>query len=86
LKISSNYNLGKLHPKLVSQWHPTKNGELTPFVVTPGSHDKVWWICELGHEWKTVVKDRVRGSGCPKCFNEKRGEIIRLAALKRSET
>src|SRR3990167_4522119 len=40
--------LSKSHPHLAREWHPTKNGNLTPFDVTAGSHKKVWWKCLKG--------------------------------------
>ena len=30
------------YPHLVKEWHPTKNGELTPNDFTHGSGKKVW--------------------------------------------
>ena len=35
-------NLTVGHSELVQEWHPIKNGELTPYEVTPGSDKKVW--------------------------------------------
>ena len=32
-----------------------------------GSAKKHLWRCELGHEWNTNVKERVRGRDCPYC-------------------
>ena len=32
--------------------HPKLNGSLTPEMVTPGSHRKVWWQCPDGHVWR----------------------------------
>lgn len=55
------------NPEVASSWHPTKNGSLTPELVALKSNKKVWWVCQLGHEWKTAVADRARGSGCPRC-------------------
>ncbi len=52
-------------PNLASEWHPTKNRELSPFHVTTGSSRKVWWQCSTGHEWQAVIQDRARGNGCP---------------------
>ncbi|MBO5368412.1 hypothetical protein J6A32_07280 [Methanocorpusculum sp.] len=60
-------SLGVKYPELARQWHPTKNGELSPESFTPGSHEKVWWICNKGHEWKAQIKSRVTGIGCPVC-------------------
>jgi DNA-directed RNA polymerase subunit RPC12/RpoP len=61
-------------PKLAKEWHPEKNGKLTPKDITPGSHKKVWWICSYGHEWQAVVKNRTYGTGCPGCYNKLRRE------------
>ncbi|WP_306487357.1 zinc-ribbon domain-containing protein [Agathobaculum sp.] len=30
------------------QWHPERNGDLTPDQVSLFSHRKVWWLCERG--------------------------------------
>lgn len=53
-------------PHLVHQWHPTRNGDLTPQDFTWGSRKKVWWLCEEGHEWKAAIAMR-RTRGCKKC-------------------
>jgi G:T-mismatch repair DNA endonuclease (very short patch repair protein) len=55
------------YPGLVSQWHSTRNGDLTPSSFTPGSDKKVWWVCEQGHEWEAIIRNRVNGRGCPAC-------------------
>lgn len=61
-------DLDTTHPELAKQWHPTKNGALTPQDVTAGTHRKVWWRCEKGHEWQAAVFSRTaNGAGCPVC-------------------
>ncbi len=35
--------------------------------MTYGSNQKVWWVCDKGHEWEATVKDRSRGTNCPTC-------------------
>jgi hypothetical protein len=35
--------------------------------LPPGFNEKVWWICEEGHEWQATVKSRTKGRGCPHC-------------------
>jgi hypothetical protein len=55
------------NPILALQWHPDRNGGLTPKDVTPYSHKKVWWRCEKGHEWEAQVAPRSLGNGCPHC-------------------
>ena len=56
-----------LSPELVAQWHPTKNEELTPNMVRPGSSRTVWWLGPCGHEWKAQINSRSQGTGCPYC-------------------
>jgi len=70
-KLSKYYNLAVINPELSKQWHTTKNGNLTPFEVTPNSNKKVWWICEKGHEWEAGIAHRNNGSNCPFCCNQK---------------
>ena len=51
-------------PDVAAQWHPTLNGNLTPEMVTPGSHRRVWWQCPLGHTWKAFVYSRTGAQRC----------------------
>ena len=63
-------SLADNHPTIAKQWHPTRNGTLTPSQVTSGSSALVWWICEKGHEWEAIISSRTAGRGCPYCNNE----------------
>lgn len=65
-------DLKTLYPKIAVEWHPIKNGELTPTEFLPGSHKKVWWQCSKNkkHEWETTVGHRLR-TNCPFCANRK---------------
>jgi hypothetical protein len=56
-------------PELAGEWHPTKNGDLTPFDVLTGSSRRVWWKCPEGsdHEWEASPTTRTHGHGCPFC-------------------
>jgi len=72
-KIGLSNCLATTHPEITQQWHPTKNGDLTPYDVTWGTHKKAWWICEKGHEWYANISSRTRkinGSCCPICINQ----------------
>ncbi|MBR6548783.1 MAG: zinc-ribbon domain-containing protein [Clostridia bacterium] len=72
LNIGVN-NLAAGFPALATEWHPTKNGTLTPRQVTPNSHKKIWWRCSNGHEWKTSVNNRTSlHRGCPECSKKSR--------------
>jgi hypothetical protein len=73
-KVTPEYNLAVIHPKVAKEWHKTKNNSLTPKDVTPGSGKKVWLQCKKSHVWKASIKHRSRGSGCPECAGQKVGE------------
>jgi hypothetical protein len=66
------------YPELISQWHATKNGLLKPKDFSVGSKQKIWWMCNRGHEWETHIKVRVKGHGCPKCFSQTSRLEVRL--------
>lgn len=71
--VASNC-LATTHPQLALQWHPTKNGDLTPFDVYAGSHKVVWWLCPIAadHEWATAIRIRAdRDHGCLCCCGKK---------------
>jgi len=60
------------YPHLVKEWHPSKNGELTPDDYTQGSDRKVWWVCLKGHNYQSTIVDRVRTTvKCPYCQGKK---------------
>ncbi len=74
--------LANLAPQLAAQWHPTKNGLLTPENVLARSARKVWWRCPKGHEWQTTVAKRYqRGDGCPFCSGHRASPENCLGAL-----
>ena len=60
-------DLASQYPDLAAQWHPTRNGDLTPDQVLCGSNRRVWWQCPQGHQWSAIVKSRTEGAGCPYC-------------------
>jgi hypothetical protein len=71
-RVCKDNCLQTINPNLANEWHPTKNGDLTPKDVLPGSGKKVWWLCDKGHEWKAVIYSRKAGRGCPRCFGRKK--------------
>jgi len=74
-QVSTTNSLKELFPEVAAQWHPTKNGDLTPAEVVAGSQKKFWWKCDVAgdHEWLTTASSRTSvsrrggGSGCPSC-------------------
>ena len=66
--IKGESDLATLHPDLVKEWHPIKNGDLMPEDISSGSGKEVWWLCPEGHTYSMVVNQRTkRGYGCPYC-------------------
>ena len=75
-QVWSGFNdLATLYPDVAREWHPTKNGDLTPSQVTAKNNQVVWWYlpfddpCTGKHhdfEWKTRIDSRTaRGYSCP---------------------
>ena len=62
-QLLPGYNdLKTTHPLLASEasgWDPT--------TLSRGSDKKVLWLCQQGHQWKSVVSSRASGVGCPSC-------------------
>lgn len=69
--IRGETDLATLHPDIAAQWHPDKNGALTPQEVGTGNMKCVWWLCERGHDYQSAVYSRVQGCGCPYCAGKK---------------
>lgn len=68
-KVIKGFNdFRTIFPEIAKEWHPTKNGKLTPSDVTAGSGKRVWWKCPIGHEYQAVVRERGSGgTNCPIC-------------------
>jgi len=64
-KVTSENNLAKLFPDHAEEWHPTKNGDLTPRDVTPYTHQKVYWKRRDPpyDSWVAPVSYRTAGPG-----------------------
>lgn len=68
--IDGETDLTTINPTLAGEWHPMKNGDLTPKKVKYHSGKLVWWLCKRGHEWQSSVDNRSSGNGCPICAKE----------------
>jgi DNA-directed RNA polymerase subunit RPC12/RpoP len=79
--VSVDNNLAVVNPELAKEWHPTKNGMLTPYDVLPVGAKKVWWICSKNseHEWEATIANRKGGRGCPICAKEKQTSFYEQA-------
>ena len=74
-RLLTGYNdLETMFPMIAAEWHPVKNGKLSPKTISARNSNKVWWKCSKGHEWQATVASRTdenSGHGCPYCSNRK---------------
>jgi hypothetical protein len=71
-------SLSDKFPQIAEEWHPTKNGKLTPGMFKPGSNHKIWWKCPIcNYEYEATISHRTNGTGCPKCAIEKVTQVKR---------
>lgn len=64
-------SLQEVAPELAKEWHPTKNGDLTPSDVYANSGIPVWWLGDCGHEYDMDPCHRMQGNGCPFCAGKR---------------
>ncbi|MCB9605477.1 MAG: zinc-ribbon domain-containing protein [Polyangiaceae bacterium] len=72
LRVAPENALAARNKKLAAQWHPTKNGKLSPREVGEMSGKQVWWQCPRvkRHVWRAGVGQRRRNKHpleCPFC-------------------
>ena len=85
-RVPPERSLAAIHPDLVAQLHPTRNGELDPYSLGINTRQDVWWLCpDCEHEWRTRVRRRAAGSGCPRCARARVGATLRARAGAASE-
>jgi hypothetical protein len=66
--------LASAAPEVAAQWHPTKNGDVTPADIRFQTSKKYWWRCDAGpdHVWEASPHKRVgKKVGCPCCSGHK---------------
>ena len=72
-RLACNDNCLKTkHPDISKEWDSSKNGEITPEHVLPGTGKKYWWLCSKSHSYNTTPNNRTTNKhGCPVCKNKK---------------
>ena len=69
--MDKTHSLQAKYPEIAKQWHPTKNGDITPNQITACSGDAHWWLCPkkcpqgCEHAYKMIVGNKIKGQGCP---------------------
>lgn len=86
LRVIESESLAGRFPELAKQWHPIKNGEVSPYEVSYSSNKPYWWKCPKGpdHEWPASPNRRTNThnkSGCPFCGGIKVSVTNSLATL-----
>lgn len=58
------------HPEILKQWIDDGDGR-SPAGFTHGSHEEFLWGCPAyeSHRWRSKIKVRTSGHGCPYCAN-----------------
>lgn len=76
-RLCKETSLGVVNPELAKEWHPTKNGDLTPFDVFANTNKFIWWLCPTcGHEWRAKGSNRnIVKRGCPNCAKGRSSSI-----------
>ncbi len=75
-KATPETSMAVTHPLIASMWHPTKNGDATPFNTKAGSGIRRWWVCpkKPEHEWH-LTPDKMKHPHptgyCPHCRKER---------------
>lgn len=82
-------SLEKLYPEIAKEWDYKANKGLLPSMFSPGSNERVGWICPLGHHYSSGIATRVKASiACPICtgkqvlqgFNDLASHDARIAS------
>ncbi|WP_269615888.1 zinc-ribbon domain-containing protein [Prochlorococcus marinus] len=87
-RISPERSLAFLSPEIAKEWHPIKNGSLTPKDFFNSSSEKVWWQCRKfkSHVWDARIAGRTQdGKGCRFCgqaYQSSKPEMRILAELR----
>lgn len=82
--VNESNSLATLRPKVAAQWHPTRNGKLTPDMVTEHSSRTVWWRClqNKSHVFqaKIIWQAYIDEPRCPRCTPRRTPSEKSLAA------
>jgi hypothetical protein len=65
--IVEEHNSIYYNKKIISIWNFEKNVTINPKILSSNSNKKVWWKCQKGHEWQSIIGNINKGSGCPYC-------------------
>lgn len=68
VKVDASASVAATYPPIAHWWHPTRNGDLTPHAVAPGSTQKIAFRCPHGHDFTVplnlFLKRRIKCRDC----------------------
>jgi hypothetical protein len=70
-------SLADRFPEVAAIWHPTKNGQVTPTDINPGSNTDRWWLCpRCGKNFLSTPHNRTKAPPlCPKSHPYKKRKL-----------
>ena len=84
-RVEPERSLAVARPDLVAELDPERNDHLNVTTLGVASMRKVWWRCgQCDHSWETTVASRAGGTGCPACWNRRRGATFSVVPPERS--
>ncbi len=76
-RLCASNSLAAVCPRIAAEWHPTRNGKLTPRDVVGGTTRRIWWRCAFGHVWDAIISSRTsKGANCPECWRLRRRQPV----------
>lgn len=67
-KLSPEYSLAVVNPKLAAEWDYEANAPITPYDVFASSNKYAKWVCPIcSYKWSAKICNRTNGRGCPNC-------------------
>ncbi|PDY46811.1 zinc-ribbon domain-containing protein [Bacillus pseudomycoides] len=62
----------------LAEWDHEQNEDLEIKEIGYGSNKNAWWIGRCNHQWISTIKNRVRGNGCPICYEANGRKIAQI--------
>jgi hypothetical protein len=69
-RVLEGFNdMATIEPSLIEHFNFQLNYPKTPFNISPRTNQKLWWTCDIGHNYEAKPGNRLQkgGFGCPVC-------------------
>ena len=85
-RVEPERSLLVTRPDLAAELDPDRNGGVDLLTLATASSRRMWWRCgECGHSWEATVASRTAGgTGCPACWDRRRGAAFSIVPEERS--